>query len=111
MMILRRNDRHDTDPVEAKLIRTGHHLVRFARLKGLTHSERTLFWEAAEIDWNAKREYRVELTARRKARAAAFAQKMRPEQTTNRCESERNGYGSEQFRAVFDGLEPERCRN
>jgi predicted metal-dependent hydrolase len=75
MMLLRRNDRHDTDPMESKLISVGHHLVRFARLKGLTHSERTLFWEAAEIVWNAKREYRVELMARRKARAAAFAQK------------------------------------
>ena len=47
MKALRRNDRHDTDPVEAKLIRVGHHLVRFARLKGLMVSERSLFWEAA----------------------------------------------------------------
>jgi hypothetical protein len=34
-MPLRRNDRHDTDPVESKLISVGHHLVRFARLRGL----------------------------------------------------------------------------
>jgi hypothetical protein len=48
MSVLKRNDRHDTDYVEAKLISVGHHLVRFARLKGLNVSERTLFWEAAE---------------------------------------------------------------
>jgi hypothetical protein len=67
---LRRNDRHDADPVESKLISVGHHLVRFARLKGLTVSERTLFWEAAEIIWKAKREYRAELKLRREQRAA-----------------------------------------
>jgi hypothetical protein len=77
-MPLRRNDRHDTDPVESKLISVGHHLVRFARLKGLTHSERTLFWEAAEIVWTAKQEYRVELAAKRRASAEAFARRMRP---------------------------------
>ena len=70
MRTLRRNDRHDTDHVEAKLISVGHHLVRFARLKGLTVSERTLFWEAAEIVWQAKREYRAELKVRRAQRAA-----------------------------------------
>ncbi len=69
-MPLRRNDRHDTDPVESKLISVGHHLVRFARLKGLTVNERTLFWEAAEIIWKAKREYRAELKLRREQRAA-----------------------------------------
>jgi len=70
MKTLRRNDRHDTDPVEAKLISVGHHLVRFARLKRLMVSEQTLFWEAAEIVWQAKREYRAELKQRRAARAA-----------------------------------------
>ena len=70
MKALRRNDRHDTDPVEAKLIRVGHHLARFARLKGLMVSERSLFWEAAEIVWQAKREYRQELRLRREQRAA-----------------------------------------
>jgi len=69
-MALRRNDWHDTDPVESKLISVGHHLVRFARLKGLTVSERTLFWEAAEIIWKAKHEYRAELKLRREHRAA-----------------------------------------
>jgi predicted metal-dependent hydrolase len=67
---LRRNDRHDTEAVEAKLISVGHHLVRFARLRGPMVSERTLFWEAAEIVWQAKREYLAELKARRAHRAA-----------------------------------------
>jgi predicted metal-dependent hydrolase len=70
-MPLRRNDRQDADPVELKLISVGHHLVRFARLKGLTVSERTLFWEAAEISWKAKREYRAELKLRREQQRAA----------------------------------------
>jgi hypothetical protein len=78
MKTLRRNERHDTDRAEAKLISVGHHLIRFARLKGLMVSERSPFWEAAEIVWQAKREYRVELKARRAARAvtarAAFAE-------------------------------------
>jgi hypothetical protein len=77
-MPLRRNDRHDTDATESKLISVGHHLIRFARLKGLTHSERSLFWEAAEIVWKAKREYRVELAAKRRVSAEAFARRMRP---------------------------------
>jgi predicted metal-dependent hydrolase len=67
---LKRNDRHDTDAVEAKLISIGHHLVRFARLKRLMVSEQTLFWEAAEVIWQAKREYRAELKMRRAQRAA-----------------------------------------
>jgi predicted metal-dependent hydrolase len=70
MKALKRHDRHDTDPVESKLIRVGHHLVRFARLNGLMVSERSLFWEAAAIVWKAKREYREELRLRREQRAA-----------------------------------------
>jgi predicted metal-dependent hydrolase len=73
MSVLKRNDRHDTDHVEAKLISIGHHLVRFARLKRLNVSERTLLWEAAEIVWNAKREYRAELKVRRAVRASTVA--------------------------------------
>jgi predicted metal-dependent hydrolase len=69
MSVLKRNDRHDTSAAEMKLISVGHHLVRFARLKRLTVSERTLFWEAAEIVWQAKREYRAELKQRRAQRA------------------------------------------
>jgi len=70
---IRRNDRHDTDHVEAKLISIGHHLVRFARLKGLNASERTIFWEAAQLVWDAKREYRTELKMRRAKRAEVIA--------------------------------------
>jgi hypothetical protein len=67
---LKRNDRHDTSAAEMKLISIGHHLVRVARLKGLMVSERTLFWEAAEIVWQPKREYRAELKTRPVQRAA-----------------------------------------
>lgn len=66
----RRTDRHDTDRYELVLIRAGHAIVRFARLKSLMVSERSLFWEAAEIIWKAKREYRQELKQRRQQRAA-----------------------------------------
>ena len=76
-MNLARNDRHDTSSDEAKLISVGHHLVRFARLKGLAVSERMAFWEAAEIVWEAKREYRAELKAKRVHRAALVATQFR----------------------------------
>ncbi len=72
-----RNDRHDATHVELKLISVGHHLVRFARLNGLMVSERVAFWEAAEIVWEAKREYRAELKAKRVQRAAMVAAQFR----------------------------------
>ena len=75
---IRRNDRHDTDHVEAKLISIGHYLVRFARLKGLNVSERTMFWEAAQVLWDAKREYRIELRVRRAHRAEVIAARFSP---------------------------------
>jgi hypothetical protein len=75
---IRRNDRHDTNHVEAKLISIGHHLVRFARLKGLNATERTIFWEAARVVWDAKREYRIELRVRRARRAEAIAARFSP---------------------------------
>ncbi len=77
MRVVGRNDRHDATHVELKLMSVGHHLVRFARLKGQTVSEQTLFWEAAEIVWKAKREYRAELKARRAERAAVIAAQFR----------------------------------
>jgi hypothetical protein len=67
---IRRNDRHDTDPVEAKLISIGHHIIRLSRRESANLSERTLFWEAAQLVWDAKREYRKELKVRRVQRAA-----------------------------------------
>ncbi len=65
MSITNRNDRHDTDPTEAKLIRIGHFLWN-------------LYWKAKteaglesalETVWQAKREYRAELKTRREASA------------------------------------------
>ena len=65
MNMVNRNDRHDTDPTEAKLIRVGHFLWK-------------LYWQsrdeaglepALETVWQAKREYRAELKARREASA------------------------------------------
>jgi hypothetical protein len=75
---IRRNDRHDIDHVEAKLVSIGHHLVRFARLKGLNANERTIFWEAAQIVLDAKREYRTELRVRRAQRAEVIAVRFSP---------------------------------
>jgi hypothetical protein len=73
---IKRNDRHDTDRVEARLISVGH-LVRFARLKGPKVSDRALFWEAAEIVWRAKREYRAKLQVRRADRAGIMSARFR----------------------------------
>jgi hypothetical protein len=65
MSIVNRNDRHDTDPTEAKLIRIGHFLWK-------------LYWQAKteaglesalETVWQAKREYRAELKQERAASA------------------------------------------
>jgi predicted metal-dependent hydrolase len=57
--------------------------VRFARLKGQTVSEQTLFWEAAEIVWKAKREYRSELKTKRVERAAMVAAQFRLAKTAD----------------------------
>lgn len=66
----RRNDRHDPDPWELKLIRAGHHIWRPYRLEkakfGGYPSESGPLWEALQTIWNAKREYRAELAAKRK---------------------------------------------
>jgi hypothetical protein len=71
------NDTYDVDRHELKLIRAGHYLVYLSRKNGVTVSERTLLWEAAEIIWEAKKAYRVDLAAKRKAAGDAFAAKMR----------------------------------
>ena len=65
MNVINRNDRHDTDPTEAKLIRIGHFLWN---LYWNAKSEAGL--EAApETVWQAKREYRAELKQERAASA------------------------------------------
>ena len=78
-MVLKRNDRHDVDRHELLLIRSGQHLVLESRRKGYTVKEREAFWEAAAIIWEAKRKYRLELAAKRKAKGEAFAARIRGE--------------------------------
>ena len=71
----RRNDRHDTDPIEGKLIRIGHYLWLF--YKRAAGTEKDSLDAALKTVWQAKREYRVELSARRKASAEAFVVRLR----------------------------------
>ena len=70
-----RNDRHDTDPIEGKLIRIGHYLWKLYRQAA--RAEKDSLDAALETVWQAKREYRVELSARRKASAEAFVTRLR----------------------------------
>jgi hypothetical protein len=70
-----RNDRHDTDPREGKLIRIGHQL--WGLYKQVTGAEKDALDAALETVWQAKREYRVQLKARRKASAEAFVSRLR----------------------------------
>ena len=77
MNIIQRNDRRDYDKNELLLLRVGHHIVRESRRKGLTAYERELFWEAFELVCVAKRAYRAEQAAIRKAKGEKFAAKMR----------------------------------
>jgi hypothetical protein len=60
-----KNDRHDVDPTEAKLVSVGHYLWK-------------IYWKATdepgigaalEAVWQVKREYRQELKTRREASA------------------------------------------
>ena len=70
-----RNDRHDTEPIEGKLIRIGHYLWK---LYGqAARAEKDSLDAALETVWQAKREYRVELSARRKALAQALVARLR----------------------------------
>ena len=70
-----RNDRHDVDPIEGKLIRIGHYLWRL--YKRIAVGEKDSLDAALETLWQAKREYRVELKVRRKASAEAFVSRLR----------------------------------
>ena len=77
-----RNDRHDTDPIEGKFIRIGHYLWKLYRKTA--RAEKDSLDAAFETVWQAKREYRVELSARRKASAEAFVARLR-KQTISRA--------------------------
>jgi hypothetical protein len=65
-----RNDRHDTDPIEGKLILIGHYLWNLYKRTAV--AENDSLDAALQTVWQAKREYRVELKAQRKASAEAF---------------------------------------
>jgi hypothetical protein len=65
MSIVNRNDRHDLDPTEAKLIRTGHYLWK---LYQQANSEAGLEDSLACV-WAAKRIVRQEVELRREAAA------------------------------------------
>jgi hypothetical protein len=65
MNVVNKNDRHDTDPTEAKLISVGHYLWK---LYVQSRSEAGLE-SALEAVWQVKREYRQELKTRREASA------------------------------------------
>jgi hypothetical protein len=67
MSIVNRNDRHDLDPTEAKLIRIGHFLWK--QYKVATGAAQTALDNALQAVWQAKREYQAELKARREASA------------------------------------------
>ena len=65
MSVVNRNDRHDLDPTEAKLIRIGHYLWKlYWQARGEAGLENAL-----EAVWQVKREYRAELKTRREASA------------------------------------------
>ena len=69
MSIVNRNDRHDLDPTEAKLISVGHYLWKlYKQANGESGLE-----DALQSVWAAKRIVRQELQARR----AASAEKLR----------------------------------
>ena len=76
-MIKSRNDRHDLDATEARLIRVGHYLWRLRASKALTSDERIEIEGALEIVWQAKREYRAELAERRRIKGQEFGARMR----------------------------------
>jgi hypothetical protein len=68
MNIVNKNDRHDLDATEAKLISIGHFLWK---LYWQAKSEAGLE-SALETVWQAKREYRAELKTKRAAGAQKF---------------------------------------
>jgi len=79
---MRRNDRHDIDWRELKLIRVGHYLWAMhkkERGKSGNVSERQALWETLQQVWERKRELREELRAERQVKAALLRERFRPE--------------------------------
>ena len=70
MPIPSRNDRHDSDATECRLIHVSHHLWR--EYKRASGEMRTQLEAALETVWAAKREYRAELKLRREEKARQF---------------------------------------
>jgi hypothetical protein len=76
---LRRNDRVNTDRGELKLIRVGHALwyqmKRDRARNGGYLSQSDHIWEALATVWRLKKEYRIELAARRQVESAELRAK------------------------------------
>jgi hypothetical protein len=79
MNALPRNDRHDTERAELKLIRIGHALwammKRDRARNGGYLAQSDPIWEALETVWQLKRERRAELAAKRQAESAQLRAK------------------------------------
>jgi hypothetical protein len=79
MKALRRNDRHDADRAELKLVRVGHALwaimKRDRARNGGYLPQSDPIWEALETVWKLKKEYRTELAARRQIESAELRAK------------------------------------
>jgi hypothetical protein len=79
MKTLRRNDRHDVDRAELKLIRVGHALwaimKRDRARNGGYLSQSDPIWEALATVWRLKREHRAELAAKRQIESAELRAK------------------------------------
>jgi hypothetical protein len=76
---LKRNDRHDVDRVELKLVRIGHALwaimKRDRARNGGYLPQSDPIGEALATVWKLKREYRAELASRRQAESAKLKAK------------------------------------
>jgi hypothetical protein len=79
MSVLLRNDRHDVDRAELKLIRVGHALWAIMRQdrarNGGYLSQSDPIWGSLATVWTLKQEYRAELIARRQAESAKLRAK------------------------------------
>jgi len=79
---MQRNDRHDIDWRELKLIRVGQYLWAIYKKgcgKSGNVSERQALWEALQQVWERKQELREELRAERQAKAALLRERFMPE--------------------------------
>jgi hypothetical protein len=79
----KRNDRHDVDATELRLIRVGHHVWRLYRRESYPDENGPL-WEALQAIWAAKRERRRQLSLMRAAETEGLRQKFRSQDKLQR---------------------------